>query len=268
MKSSKQCIAALAAALCLLLCVGIAGADGTIYGPSGLVLNPTADIAPVGMTQGSLYWFEQDNTANGAQAVDWLTLNAVGGMKPDAEFSIGYNRLDITQPVAMAANDADGLIIGTKFRLSEESLTTPALAVGINHFDASGFYERTGIYACVTKDLSLPQDGNLGVRGTAGVRWADAELITNVAGATISDSDLIPFVGVEALLAPRLNLILELEAEHDFTGVRTNTPFAAMLRFRPTDNLTVNAGILNTGFDERNSLSIGVSYIWERTSWR
>ncbi|NCP32172.1 MAG: hypothetical protein AUJ96_17885 [Armatimonadetes bacterium CG2_30_66_41] len=262
MKFSKQPIVAVAAAFCLVCCLGVAGADTSIYGPTGMVLNPTADLAPVGVTEGTIMWFNQDNTANGGGDVDWMTLSAVGGARNDSEFNIGYNRLDVKQGLAGWKDEADGLIAGMKFRLSEESEKLPAIAGGVSYFSASGLYERTAVYLCATRNLSLPQEGNLGLRGTAGLRWTDAEY------SAVSKSDIIPFVGVEARLAPKLNLILELESEHKFPGARTNTPFSAMLRYRATENLLLHVGALNTGFEDSSAVGVGISYIWERVGWR
>jgi hypothetical protein len=237
--------------------LGVAGADQTIYGPSGLVLNPTADVAPVGMTEGSVMWFNQDNTPNGGMDVDWLTLNAVGGTKRNTEFSIGYARLDVA-----GGADNDGLTAGLKVQVAQESERLPAIAAGFSFFDAGQLYERTAVYLCASKDLAQRQEGNIGLRGTAGIRWADADYGLD------SDSDIVPFVGVEALIAPKLSLVVEVEGEHSFTFTQTNTPYSAVLRYRPTDNLVVHGGVISTGFDDGSSVAIGVSYIWEQTGWR
>lgn len=269
MKFSKPCIAAFAAALGLVVGLGVAGADTSIYGPTGLILNATADVAPVGMTEGTVYYFNQDDTPSGGQDIDWLTINAVGGMAENSEFNIGYNHLNINKPATMSGISPDGLIIGMKFRLLEESDAAPAVAIGVNYFKSSGWYKRTSGYVCATKELSMAQEGSLGIRGTFGLRWSDVDLYTNGAGAKISDNDLIPYIGIEAQLTPQVHLILELEDQHDFANGRsTETPFSACLRYRPTANLVIDAGVVNTGFENSSAPMLGVSYIWEHTGWR
>ncbi|HHW13821.1 MAG TPA: YjbH domain-containing protein [Firmicutes bacterium] len=128
-----------------LLAMGLAVpalAAPTVYGPTGLILVPTADVLPNGGLNFALHRFGGEND---------LTFNL--SVLENLEFGVTARSWD-------EGHGSDALA-NLKFRLLNETRQGPAVAVGVT--DLTDDYGRDA-YVVVTK--SLPE---VGFRGTIGI---------------------------------------------------------------------------------------------------
>lgn len=127
-----------------------AAAAPTVYGPTGLMFVPTADVLPNGGFNFALHRFGEGN---------FLTFNT--SLMDNLEFGVTAVSWDGGHWDGGRWVDGTDARANVKFRLLPESRTSPALAVGVS--DLADDHGR-GAYVVLTK--SLPQ---VGFRGTIGL---------------------------------------------------------------------------------------------------
>jgi len=211
------------AAAALMGSASVAKADITLSGPTGLFLNPTAQIAPKDAPEAAVDY--QRYSDNGYHA------NAIGiagaiQLADKLELNGGFHHL---------GGDADfnQWNVGAKYRILSQSLKGIGVAVGA---DYSSFTDGGGhdfdVYAAATKDFNV--NGRTPIQGTLGARYND-----NDGG----DSKVDVFAGVAVPLTRtgEFSLIGELGTARADYG---DSEYALGVRYHPQGSaFNVGAGI-------------------------
>ncbi len=262
-----------------LLTTGAASAFAvpSLAGPTGLVMLPTADIAPsnlwqIGVGNRSIR-IEQMYQDESADVTDW-TFNAVKGVADDAELFVTYQR-------CTDGSDSDVWEYGGKYLIGEDLfprtgfLGGTKIAVGGSlgrwassvEFQTGGMYgfgttfedvETMRLYAVATKQLVPTYTGEWPWEAGSGTRIvASAGVLYMRIDPDISDShNLIrPFVGVEVTGQRGVTVLAEYRLKD--SDVEENAEYAIGLR-KPFGSSTMfefgltNASPIGLGIDETN----------------
>lgn len=159
----RRIIILVSAAILFIAFCGIASAEPSIWGPTGLLNIPTADIA----TPESA-WISGNYIDYSSDALDdtiW-TYCLLGGISENMELGIaGYYHSDAD----------DGFGINAKYALLLEDDEMPGVSLGFNYMDSGD--QITQVYLVAsryfqTDDLSL--EDAVGIHG--GIGWLDSDL--------------------------------------------------------------------------------------------
>ncbi len=186
----RQLLTAAAALVFLLLWVMPATAEPTILGPTGLIVNPTADITPVDHAWIALNFFD-----NGSNSI-WTT-NVTGSMSDNFEVNIGAVHPD---------EGRDGITVGLKCLFMPESENAPGAAAGITFTDIAGD-NVTSYYVVASKFFYLGDNASENASIHGGVTYVDSD----------GGDDFDFYVGLDVELVEKLIAILEYSGE--------NTPY-------------------------------------------
>jgi hypothetical protein len=153
----------LIASVAFVLAIFIASpvsAEPTINGPTGLIINPTADITELEHAWISLNFF--DNNGNTV----WTT-NLTGTVSEQFEISAGGT---------FAENGGDGLTFGGKWLFMRESENRPGAAAGVLFNDVSGS-NTTTFYAVASKFFYFGEDAseNASIHGGINLVTGDSD---------------------------------------------------------------------------------------------
>jgi len=241
----KKVLTIVAALAVLALAVSLAGAAPRLdAGSTGLVQTPTANILGEGMFDLAVGYIDQeDYTAYPARFVYGLG---------KAELGIAYAKLND------GVMDPTVLQYSGKLQLMPETNTQPAVAFGADYLDLQDFgppggLNRWSIYAVATKQLTTGNDGP-SVRGNLGVAYERWGWEGN------AESDVIPFVGLEVMLAKSTSVLAEYKWEGD---IDLSPKFSAAVRHSFAPNLMVEAGITDLlGLEGDARFFAGLSYRW------
>ena len=155
--------------------LGAAAADPSLYGPTGLIVMPTADSLGFGQANGFVNyvdWDDGETTAAGANV----------GVGLGVELGISY--LDY---------DDSATIVNAKWNLKREGLLTPGIAIGaINLTETDDFPHDINPYIVLSKRLSVPAS-SIAFSGHAGYIGGDIEEFMIGASA-----DLTPKIQIAA----------------------------------------------------------------------
>jgi len=221
-------------ALRSLWCIGwiigmlpLAHAQQTLWGTGGLVLNPTAELAPAP-------WSGQASYApihGGGRTTNWYSLSSAYRWREDVEI---YGGLDIMR----SGKSAEGItfVLNKRWVLSAEQ--DVAAAAGIQH---AGIFKATSAYVVVsgsgTSNGPFPRSP---YRGHLGVRW-------DRYSGNGTETRLTLFAGVEAELTPDWHLFAEVSGKHD-RRVHVQTPFSFGLRYRTETGTGITIGAVAPGY--------------------
>jgi len=222
------------AVLLVLAAMLLAGASAlyaaaSIYGQSGLIETPDDQITGE-KTIVPVATRIFDLKSNGAtEGVDVSTYGGAIGIFPNLEVSAVAVDVD-------APHTNTEALINAKYRVLAESVNRPSVTVGV--MDLTKRLERfygTGIdgmssFIVFGKNLSNVAEGvsgqvSLPIRGTFGVGTGVYK------GA---------FAGLDMSLAPKITAAVEYLAK----GIRDETTFNGMVRFKPIEALSVDAGVI------------------------
>jgi hypothetical protein len=173
-------------------------ADSTIFGSTGLIYNPTADIAPRGKFSLHASYLRENVMGRNQHGVN---LSGALGVAPRWEFSLGYVDARIRSGVSL---DTSGLAGGLKYLVREEDEKSPAVAVGVQHVN---IIKNSTVYVTLSKNLTPQEKEGLPVRGHLGLRFDRVDATRSVTGS--NESDVVLYGGFEAKLSRQLHLMGE-----------------------------------------------------------
>lgn len=208
-------------------------AAASIYGQSGLIETPDDSIVGE-KTLAPVVTRIFDLKGNGAtEGIDITTFGGAIGIFPNLEVSA----------VALDTDSKDvstEALINAKYRVLAESVNRPSVTVGVmdltkrlDHM-SDGAIDGMSSFIVFGKNISnLAEDvsGEVSnpIRGTVGI------------GTGIYKG---AFAGLDMSLSPKLNVAVEYLSK----GIRDETTFSGMVRFKPIEALSIDAGVI--GFQD------------------
>jgi hypothetical protein len=228
---------------CLLLC-SRARADSTLFGSTGLIYNPTAQVAPQGRATVHLSYLREtpDDQRNRG-----INLSGAVGIAPRWEISFGVIDGQIRGPVDLDVSGAGG---GLKYLWRGETDTSPAVAVGVQSVN---LLKMNTAYLVLRKNLTPPQNGGRHVRGHLGVRYDRVDERRSITGN--DESQLTFYGGIEAALSRRVVFKGEANTRHDGLA---KAPLTATLHVAVSENVKVFGGYVRLSPD--GGWIVGVSW--------
>jgi len=202
-----------AIAVLSLVLAGPASAQ-SLYGPSGLFLNPSASLPPRDQLTPSVLVLPQKHPSDATRT--WISGTLDYGLTDDIE--VGFTYLEVTNWKDTGSFGGFG-----KFRLLKESKTRPAVAVGATQLAFGDFDTRT-IFVAGRKEVYSIQ-GRHPVILHGGGQYFD-----RLDG--IKRQSLRPFGGVEIGLDSHFSFVGEARAK--MTG-DVETPWGLTVLYRPND---------------------------------
>ena len=217
----KKIIIIVSAFIGLYMLCGIAAAEPTVEGPSGLLVNPTADIAtPQSAWVGGNYiqWSEGD-----FDSTIW-TYTLTGGISENFEMgAMGMNQTD----------GDNGFGLNAKYLVLKEDPSKPGIAVGIDYTDVGSALTR--FYVVASKYYSADDTKNQKAMSFhAGLGYWNGQDIDNEwtfwGGADFNFTDKI------------IGIVEYLDAKESFDG------FTYGVRFYGNESWTAQAGMIDGNF--------------------
>jgi hypothetical protein len=229
-----------------VLCLGLLGypVAGTqaqsLYGPGGLFLHPSANVAEEGqLTAGILVLSQKVPTDLAKHATPtWASFSLDYGLTKDIEIAA----------TSLLVTDFKPSYGGSfKYRFLHESRSQPAAAAGFTYSGFGGSDTRAGFVA-LRKELNPGQRHP--IVGHVGVLY-----IHMLAGLTYNQFE--PYAGVEWSLAPRLTLIAEARprGKMDF---KTSSAFSLAYHYGRSSQLVIT--YVNTGQSTQSRFGVGVGF--------
>jgi hypothetical protein len=287
--------------LCSLMMDSQALAHVTIYGGTGLVFNPTADIVPAGRinTQFS-YWREKPNGSSGAFSVSSLSadsqlkgyslgvafsLHCFCNFCRHSEFSLGFQSVKgygtdggyIPPEIGDEASNESRVLRQGSLPLSSDRYTkvvsagakylvkqeteTSPAVAGGVQFD--NLFKRGTAYLVASRTLN-PQP----LPPKEGMAWrvhagVRFDRIDASRSATGADeSEFSIFGGIEAALSRRLRLMGEVQSRDK---ALTAPPISATLHYALSDQAGVFGGLSRIGATRDTGWIVGVNYGFGKT---
>jgi hypothetical protein len=212
-----------------LLMFGVASAEPTVEGPSGLIVNPTADVATPESAWIGVNYISWDDDA--LDSTIW-SYTLTGGISENFE-------LGAMGTFAQKADDGFG--INAKYLVLKETPEMPGIACGINYTDIGS--PITKVYAVGSKYFTAddsPAKKTMSVH--AGVGYLDGKDM---------DSEWTIWGGADFNLNDKVIAIAEyLDANEGFDGLTYG------LRYYGSDNWTAQAAMID------GNLMLGSSFIF------
>lgn len=244
----RPMVAVLAAALAVA-----AWGYPTLYGDTGLVQIPSADVMPQTYLQLAANYATVENLVGNAPAI---ALRLSYGISPDTEFSLVVSQ-------AMGEDDAgfDTMGGGIKVTIAQEDLNrrTPGIALGARAYVLRMAADRTVLdgYAVLSKALltrgDLTGSGSL-LRAHGGVSY------TSYSG-DLDGSFVSPFLGISYASANGNSVVLDyLPAQEDGGVTFRQSTFSASLRRKVGENFWLELGGTRPFGVGANKFYAGVMY--------
>jgi hypothetical protein len=231
--------------MALLVLTGLVGAANgqSIYGPGGLLLNPTADVPLPGRLTPSVLVIPQDSSRLGglrtttSVAVDY-------GLAPRWEVGAIY----LTISGAGAAGRSPSFGGFAKYQLLPGSERTPAVAIGGSVLTGGDVNAQTAFLA-VRQNLTRPGSAHP-LRLHAGAFYAN-ELVG------VNRDKIVPYVGLEYAASRTVSVFGEWRSElpHDLKSA-----YAVGVLVKPTENYRILLGFANNGLSQSARFSFGVGF--------
>jgi hypothetical protein len=207
--------------------------------PSGMFLNPTAEVQPAGTSVIESCWANQK-----AKAGTYNGVNAFGSYTFPTKTEVGVI-LVFVDPPAGDQKTAPGAFVRQLLR-GEEGLY-PAVAVGATYFEESDdVLTRRSVFASVSKTVT-PKGAAMPVRLHVGGKWIQ----------TPSNEDKTVYGGAEIDLTKDFSLIGETEAKDEFD---TKMPYAVGVQYRYKGRLGLSLAAMNGGNAGHAGVFFGVGY--------
>lgn len=214
---------------------------GTVYGPSGLILNPSAYVPPdesfgLGV---STFKIGRGEPGPGGGDPRWVSSTLDFGVGGKGEVGLTYLH-------ASAGGSGDGIGGFAKYQFHQEDANTPAMAVGLDFI--GGDLETRQAYVAASKRLSPPEAKNPFTL-TAGVIRVDAR-----DGIPTNDTDF--FGGFDLKLTRRMGLVAEWRSR---TEGHPKSGSGAMLTYAG-QRYGIGVGAINNGLSDNHQFFIGVGF--------
>lgn len=233
-----------------LLATGIAAHAQSIYGPGGLLLNPTADFAPKGNISPAALWIPTKDPGGATRSLYSIGANYAATDK--LEVGVSYLKL------APGGSKPDGSFGGfAKYKLATgRGGWSPDIAAGAGFLAGGDLDARTAFLAA--RFTPLPTETKHPFHLHAGVLYAD-----RLYGGKRDDAAL--YVGADVALTPQLAAFAEyrqkLGLESGSGGEPDrHAPNAIGLIFKPAEDYKLVVAYANNGPSTDNRLAIGVGF--------
>jgi hypothetical protein len=219
----------------------------TKAGPTGMFLNPQAEISPPKTINAQTCWVRQELP----EGIMHVNILMVAYTLPSAT-ELGLLG-DLVTPQGGSTETAIGGFLRQLVWPEAQWLPiTPAFAVGVtafhNEINIRGFDVRATAFAVLSKTLT-PPEFRLPVRAHLGGRFIDYAHPTETRVVT-------GYVGLEAALLPNLRLVGEVNTQ---TQIDTTTPFAVGLQYS-LGKLGLSAAAINSGRANAPGLFFGIGF--------
>jgi hypothetical protein len=235
--------------LCLALSLPVRAFPGLITkeGPTGMFLNPLAEVSPPQTINAQTCWLHQDLPAGVA---DWNIFMVAHTLPTATELGLLAN---LATPQGGSVEAAVGGFLRQLVWPEARWLPiTPAFAVGATAFHTDirtpGFNARATAFAVLSKTLT-PPGFRVPVRGHLGGRFIDFADPTDA-------SDVTGYLGLEVEVLRNLRLIGEVNSR---TTADTTTPFAVGLQFSLA-KLGLSVAAINSGRANAPGLFFGIGF--------
>jgi hypothetical protein len=236
-------------ALILEACLPVCASGGLITkaGPTGMFLNPIAEVSPPKTINAQTCWLRQDVSTG---IVNSNILMVAYTLPTATELGL---LTDLVTPQGGSVEVALGGFLRQLVWPEAQWLSiAPALAVGAtgfhNEVHMPGFDVRATIFAVLSKTVT-PPGFPLPVRAHLGGRFIDFSDPTDA-------SDAAGYVGLEVSLLTNLRLIGEVNTE---TTADTATPFAVGLQYS-LGKMGISAAAINSGRANAPGLFFGIGF--------
>jgi hypothetical protein len=244
---SALCILLVALTLEASLPVRASGGLITKAGPTGMFLNPVAEVSPPNTINAQTCWLRQDVSAG---IVNSNILMVAHTLPTATELGL---LVDLVTPQGGSAEAAVGGFLRQLVWPEAQWLSiTPAFAVGAtgfhNEIQMAGFNVRATVFAVLSKTLT-PPGFPLPVRAHLGGRFIDYSDPTDARDAT-------GYLGLEVDLLTNLRLFGEVNTQ---TRVDTTTPFAVGLQYS-LGKMGISAAAINSGRAGAPGLFFGIGF--------
>ncbi len=202
-----------------------AAAEPTIFGPTGLIVNPTADITPQEHAWIALNFLDNDDNSL------W-TMNFTGSVSEEFEVGVGAVHPD---------EGDDGISFFVKWLFLPESENVPGAAAGLTVTDVSGA-NTTMYYVVGSKFFYLGEDASENASLHGGISYLTGD----------GDDEFEFFGGIDIELFE--NLIAIAEYNSDEGSVYEGLTYG--VRYYITPQFTGQAGFLD------GNLHVGASFVF------
>lgn len=230
--------------------------QASIYGPGGLLINPTADMPEKGSIAPSALGMKQDGPGalGGRRTV--ANYGLTYGLSDNIELGINHLRLNPTG--GAKADPSNGASL--KVRVLRGKVDgCPDVVVGGNFLSGGDLDGQTAFLAA--RFATKINDGEATRSNTAnlhvGLMYAN-----DLWG--LRRRDLVPYAGVDIPLAKRLRAFAEIRQRMGIDGAigtpDVRAPRAAGLVWEPSGGLKIFLGVANNGQSRSTGPSIGIGY--------
>jgi hypothetical protein len=232
----KTAVVLIAIAICMFPVAAFA--EPTVSGPTGLIVNPTAETAPVDHMWVAINFIDLDTIILPDQSVlggtAWTGL-LTGGITKEFEMGLGF---------IMQEDSDNGILLHAKYQIlpDNEDEWYPALAVGGTLSDYSG--DRTSsVYMVLGKFFWVADKGYYGGGIHGGLEYVNPKA---------RDWELQYFLGADLSFTEQIIGIVEFSQEEGGFG----DGFTYGVRYFFNDTTTAQAGFID------GDLTIGGAYIF------
>jgi hypothetical protein len=219
----------------------------TKAGPTGMFLNPVAEVSPPNTINAQTCWLRQDVSAG---IVNSNILMVAHTLSTATELGLLVDL--VTPPGGGAEAAVGGFLRQLVWPESQWLSITPAFAVGAtgfqNEIHMAGFDVRATVFAVLSKTLT-PAGSPVPVRAHLGGRFIDFSDPTDA-------RDAAGYVGIEAALWMNLRLIGEVGTQ---TETDTTTPYAVGLQYS-LGKMGISAAAINSGRATTPGLFFGIGF--------
>jgi len=231
-------IAILLAAIIICLFPAAAYAEPTVSGPTGLLVNPTADTTPINHMWVGINFLDLDTIVLPDQSLEggtaWTAV-LTGGLGDNFEMGLGF----------MLQEESDnGILFNGKWKMlnDDETKWYPAVALGAMFSDYTG-NRNTDIYVVASKFFWLTEKDNYGGSVHAGLDYIKPQS---------EDWDLQYFLGADVSFTEEIVAIIEWSPEEGAFG----DGLVYGMRYYFNKKTTGQVGLID------GNLTIGGSYIF------
>lgn len=238
------------------LLIGMAPAQASIYGPGGLLLNPTAELPPQGELTPAALGIKQDGPGALGGRRTLASYGLTYGVSDNIELGVTHLRLNPT--VGAKSDPSTGASL--KLRLLRGKIDgRPDVVIGGNFLSGGDLDGQSGFLAArfsTALDEKNKKTANLHL----GLMYAN-ELWG------IKRRELMPYAGVDMELLKNLRAFAEVRGRMGVDGPvgglnvpDVRAPRAIGLVWQPLGGLKIFVGSANNGQSRSMSPSIGIGY--------